>query len=42
MDEKLILEKEMNAPLFWKTDTIFIRDGKGNIIEIEVPDDKEE
>ena len=41
MNEELILEKEMDTPKEWKTNTILMRDGKGNIIEIEAPDDEE-
>ena len=41
MNEDLIFEKEMDTPDNWISNTILIRDGKGNILEIEVPDDEE-
>lgn len=42
MKEKIIYEMEMNVPQDWVSNVIFERDGKGNIIELEIPDDKEE
>lgn len=42
MDEELILEQEMDIPTNWETNTILVRDGKGNVIEREIPDDTEE
>ena len=42
MDEELIFEKEMDTPENWISNIILTRDGKGRIIEIEVPDDNEE
>lgn len=41
MNEELILEQEMDTPADWVSDTILIRDGKGEIIEVEIPDDEE-
>ena len=38
----LLFEKECDAPENWESNTILIRDGKGNIIEREIPDDIEE
>lgn len=43
MDEEiLIFEQEMDEPENWVSNTILIRDGKGNIIERLIPDDIEE
>lgn len=42
MDEQLKLEKEISIPFHWKTNTILIRDGKGNLIELDVPNDEED
>ena len=42
MEENIIFEKEGDAPEGWVSNTIFIKDGKGNIIEREIPDDVEE
>lgn len=42
MDEELILEEEMDTPENWISNTILTRDGKGRIIEVNVPDDNEE
>jgi len=39
--EEIIYEKELEIPENWISNTILIRDGKGNIIEIEAPDDEE-
>ena len=36
------LEKEGDAPENWVSNTILERDGKGNIIEREIPDDEKE
>lgn len=41
-NENIIYEQELDTPENWVSDTILVRDGKGNIIEITVPDDKEE
>lgn len=41
MDEEFILEQELDMPENWISNTILTRDGKGNIIEIDVPDDEE-
>jgi len=41
-NENSLLEQEMDTPENWVSNTILIRDGKGNIIEIEVNDDTEE
>ena len=38
----LLFEKECDTPENWESNTILIRDGKGNIIECEIPDDIEE
>ena len=32
----------MDTPKDWISNTILMRDGRGNIIEVEVPDDEEE
>lgn len=42
MPEEIILENELETPLDWKSDIILYRDGRGNVIEQEVPDDREE
>lgn len=43
IDESIfIYEQECDAPENWESNTILIRDGKGNIIEREIPDDVEE
>jgi len=41
-DEVIIYEQECDIPENWESNTILIRDGKGNIIEREIPDDIEE
>ena len=41
MDEELILEQEIDTPENWIPNTILVRDGKGNIIEIEMPENEE-
>ena len=43
MNEELNIqyENEIDTPENWVSNTILIRDGKGNIIEVEVPDDME-
>ena len=35
-------EKENGMPDHWETDVIFVRDGKGNMIKIEVPVEEDE
>ena len=42
MNEDIIYEKELDLPEDWPGDAILVRDGKGNVVEIEVPDDIEE
>lgn len=44
MDKDMILEleRESDAPENWEANTIFVRDGKGNVLEVEIPDDEEE
>ena len=39
--EEIIYEQECDMPEDWAGDTVLVRDGRGNIVEIEVPDDKE-
>ena len=41
MEEELIFEKEGEMPENWVSNSVFIRDGKGEIIELNVSDDKE-
>lgn len=41
MNEEIVYEQELDTPENWVSDTILVRDGKGNIIEITVPDDEE-
>ena len=38
-NENILLEKEMDIPSNWVSNTILTRDGKGNIVEIMVGDD---
>lgn len=40
--EEIIFEKECDIPENWVSNTVLIRDGRGNIIEIDAPDDIEE
>lgn len=40
MDE--IFEKELDLPEDWTGDAILMRDGRGKIVEMEIPDDIEE
>lgn len=40
-NEDIILEREMDIPEDWESNVIFIKDGKGNTIELEVPNDEE-
>lgn len=43
MDEtKILFERESDAPDDWQDNVILVRDGKGNIVEMEIPDDSEE
>ena len=42
MEEIIVYEKESDIPENWESNTILIRDGKGNIIKREIPDDVEE
>jgi len=37
-----IFEKELDLPEDWAGDAILMRDGRGKIIEMEIPDDIEE
>lgn len=41
-DLVLELEQESDIPENWITNTVLIRNEKGEIIEVEVPDDVEE
>jgi len=41
-EEILFYEQECDIPEDWESNIILIRDGKGNIIEREIPDDIEE
>ena len=42
MEENIFYEQELDIPDNWESNIILIRDGKGNIIEREIPDDVEE
>lgn len=42
MNEDIIYEKELDLPDDWDGDIILVRDGKGDIIELDIPDDVEE
>ena len=41
MDDKIILEREGDAPENWETEVILHRDGRGNVLNVDVPDDEE-
>ena len=41
MNEEIIYEQELDTPENWESNTILERDGKGNIIEKQIPDDEE-
>lgn len=42
MDKELNYEIEAGIPENWEPNTVFIMDGKGNLIEVVAPDDEEE
>jgi hypothetical protein len=42
MNEEMNFEIECDEPMNWVTDTVLIRNEKGEVIEVEVPDDVEE
>lgn len=42
MNEEILLENENGIPENWETNTIYIRNENGEIVKVEVPDDKEE
>jgi len=42
MEENIFYEQELDTPENWESNIILVRDGKGNIIEREIPDDIEE
>lgn len=42
LNETIIYEQECNIPENWESNIILIKDGKGNVIEREIPDDIEE
>ena len=37
----LFFEPESDAPEGWEDNAIFMRDGRGNVIELDIPDDME-
>ena len=41
-DNDLILEREGDAPEGWVSNVVFVRNKKGKLVEVEVPDDTEE
>lgn len=43
MEENVYLtfEPESDAPDGWEANAVFVRDGRGNVIELEIPDDTE-
>ena len=43
MEEDMILdlEQESDAPEDWEPNSVFVRDGKGRLIELNIPDDEE-
>lgn len=42
MEDELELERECDAPEGWVTDVVYVRNEKGELVEVEVPDDTEE
>ena len=41
MEENIIYEEENGAPEEnWDDEIILVRDGKGNILEVNIPDDE--
>lgn len=42
MEDELIFEMEQEIPENWESNRIIERDGRGRIIEVNIPDDKEE
>jgi hypothetical protein len=42
MNEDMILENEIDIPEDWETNVIYIRNDSDKVVEVEVPDDKEE
>lgn len=40
-DEILTLERESDAPEDWQDEMILMRDARGRVIEVAVPDDEE-
>lgn len=41
MEENIIYEEENGAPEeHWDDEIILVRDGKGNILEVNIPDDE--
>lgn len=41
MEENIIFEQEGDMPENWENDVIYVRDGKGNVVKLDIPDDKE-
>jgi len=41
-ENDLIFEREGDAPEGWVTDVVYVRNEKGELVEVEVPDDTEE
>lgn len=40
IDEILTLERESDAPADWQDEMILVRDGRGKIFEVAIPDDE--
>lgn len=40
-NKKLVFEIECDAPENWETENILQRDGKGNVLSVDIPDDEE-
>lgn len=41
MEKEIIFEQESEAPENWIQEVIYIRDGKGSLIEVKIPDAEE-
>lgn len=42
MEEDIIFEKELDFPYDIDVNIVYVKDGKGNLIEVQAPDDEEE
>ena len=39
--EEIIFEQENGEPEDWVQNVVFVRDGKGNMVELKIPNDEE-